>query len=306
MWYENKMLSLHQKQSYKLRIKMNIPIESLNFQMLNVGLAKHDADWNWQNVVSPFTRIYLVTEGCAKLYLPNRVVDLQSGHMYIVPAHTVHSYECAGKFSHYYLHFYEGFKKETDIFDFYDFPVEIDSNALDEAIFDNMCKRHPEAQLPSSDPTAYDNMGKFIDYVHRYNELSLAEKMELRGSILILFSKFVHKAQAKVWTQDKRLAKVLTHIHNNIYEEISIDDLAAMACITKSHFIRIFVKMIGMSPLQYINRKKIDKAELLLITDDQPIKEIAYDLGYNDHSYFIRLFKKITGITPMAYRKNMR
>ena len=115
MRYENKMLSLHQKQSYKLRIKMNIPIESLNFQMLNVGLAKHDADWNWQNVVSPFTRIYLVTEGCAKLYLPNRVVDLLSGHMYIVPAHTVHSYECAGKFSHYYLHFYEGFKKETDI-----------------------------------------------------------------------------------------------------------------------------------------------------------------------------------------------
>ena len=62
---------------------MNIPIESLNFQMLNVGLAKHDADWNWQNVVSPFTRIYLVTEGYAKLYLPNRVVDLLSGHMYI-------------------------------------------------------------------------------------------------------------------------------------------------------------------------------------------------------------------------------
>lgn len=57
------MLSLRQKESYKLRIKMNIPIESLNFQMLNVGLAKHDADWNWQNVVSPFTRIYLVTEG---------------------------------------------------------------------------------------------------------------------------------------------------------------------------------------------------------------------------------------------------
>lgn len=285
---------------------MNIPLESLNFQMLNIGLAQHDADWNWQNVVSPFTRIYLVTEGCAKLYLPNTVVNLKAKHMYIVPAHTVHSYECTGKFSHYYLHFYEGFKKETDIFDFYDFPVEVDSDNLDEAIFNNMCRLHPEAQLPASDPTTYDNMGKFINYVHRYNGLSLAEKMELRGSILVLFSKFVNKAQAKVWTLDKRLAKVLTYIHNNIYEEISIDDLAAIACVTKSHFIRLFVKIIGMSPLQYINKKKIDRAELLLITDNQPIKEIAYDLGYNDHSYFIRLFKKITGITPMAYRKNMR
>ena len=221
---------------------MNIPIESLNFQILNIGFAQHDADWNWQNVVSPFTRIYLVTEGCAKLYLPNTVVELKAKHMYIVPAHTIHSYKCTGKFSHYYLHFYEGFKKETDIFDFYDFPVEIDSDKLDEAIFNNMCKLHPEAQLPASAPTTYDNMGKFIDYVNRYNGLSLAEKMELRGSILVLFSKFVNKAQDKVWTQDKRLAKVLTYIHNNIYEEINIDDLAAMACVTKSHFIRLFVK----------------------------------------------------------------
>lgn len=287
-------------------IMMNIPIESLNFQMLNVGLAQHNADWNWKNVSSPFARIYLVTEGCAKLYLPKQVVGLQSGHMYIVPAHTIHSYECTGKFSHYYLHFYEGFKKETDIFDFYDFPVEIESDTLDEAIFNQMCKLHPEAQLPASNPMAYDNMGKFIDYVNRYNKLSLAEKMELRGEILILFSKFVNKAKAKIWTQDKRFGKVLTYIHNNIYAEISIDDLASMTFVTKSHFIRIFVKMMGMPPLQYINKKKIDRAELLLITGDLPIKEIAYKLGYNDHSYFIRLFKKITGITPMAYRKNMR
>ena len=285
---------------------MNIPIESLNFQMLNVGFARHDGDWNWKNIVSPFTRIYLVTEGGAKLCLPEKVIHLTSGHMYIIPAHTVHSYECIGKFSHYYLHFYEGFKKETDIFDFYEFPVGVDSEPLDEAIFNNMYKRYPEAELPASDPSSYDYMGKFIDYVHRYNELSLDAKLELRGSILVLFSRFVKRATPRVWTQDKRLADSLKYIHNNIYESISVDTLASVACVTTSHFIRLFVKAIGMPPLQYINRKKIDRAELLLITEEVPIKEIAYDLGYSDPSYFIRLFKKITGITPMAYRKNMR
>ena len=285
---------------------MNIPIESLNFQMLNVGFARHDGDWNWKNIVSPFTRIYLVTEGGAKLCLPEKVIHLTSGHMYIIPAHTVHSYECIGKFSHYYLHFYEGFKKETDIFDFYEFPVGVDSEPLDEAIFNNMYKRYPEAELPASDPSSYDYMGKFIDYVHRYNELSLDAKLELRGSILVLFSRFVKRATPRVWTQDKRLADSLKYIHNNIYESISVDTLASVACVTTSHFIRLFVKAIGMPPLQYINRKKIDRAELLLITEEVPIKDIAYALGYSDPSYFIRLFKKITGITPMAYRKNMR
>ena len=61
---------------------MNIPIESLNFQMLNVGLAHHDGDWNWKNVVSPFTRVYLVIEGEAKLYLPEETVELKPGCMY--------------------------------------------------------------------------------------------------------------------------------------------------------------------------------------------------------------------------------
>ena len=285
---------------------MNIPIESLNFQMLNVGYSRHNGDWNWENVESPFTRVFLVTEGEAKLYLPDAAIDLQPGHMYIIPAHTAHSYECKSEFCHYYLHFYEGFKKETDIFDFYEFPLEVKAEALDEVLFKNMCTKHPEAELPASDPSSYDYMGKFIDYVRRYNELSLDAKMELRGSILLLFSRFVKMATPKVWTKDKRLAEVLKYVHNHIYEDVNIDSLASIACVTKSHFTRLFVNTFGMPPLQFINRKKMDKAELLLITENLPIKEIAYILGYSDHSYFIRLFKKTTGITPMAYRKNMR
>lgn len=285
---------------------MTIPIESLNFQMLNVGHARHDGDWNWKNVLSPFARIYLVTEGRAKLYLPDRTVELRPGQMYMIPAHTQHSCECAGKFSHFYLHFYEGFKKETDIFDFYDFPVSVEAEPLDYALFENMCSHHPETKLPASDPQLYDYMGKFIDYVHRYNELSLDKKMELRGSILLLFSHFVMRSTPRIWTRDNRLVEVLNYIHNNICETINIDALASIACVTKSHFIRLFVKTIGIPPLHYINRKKIDRAELLLVTEDLTIKEIAYDLGYSDHSYFIRLFKKMTGVTPMAYRRNMR
>jgi hypothetical protein len=42
---------------------MNIPVESLNLIMLNIGFARHHADWNWQDVSSPFTRLFLVTEG---------------------------------------------------------------------------------------------------------------------------------------------------------------------------------------------------------------------------------------------------
>ena len=282
-----------------------LPIESLNLQMLNVGLARHNGDWNWQNVSSPFTRIYLCTEGAARLHMPDERVDLRPGYLYLVPAYTRHSYECHGKFTHYYLHLYEGFKKESDIFDLYDFPIEVKAEGYESHIFANICKTHPDAKLPASNPTAYDNMTKFIGYVHRYNQMPLYQKLELRGSILILFSHFVKHAKPKMWTEDKRLEASLKYIHENIYTEINIDDLASIACMSKTYFIRYFAKTFGMPPLQYINRKKVERAQLLLLTEEKPVKEIAYSVGYNDHSYFIRLFKKITGMTPMAYRQTM-
>jgi YesN/AraC family two-component response regulator len=54
--------------------------------------------------------------------------------------------------------------------------------------------------------------------------------------------------------------------------------------------------------VQYINKKKVEKAQLLLFSTDKPVKEIAYVMGFSDHSYFIRLFRKLTGLTPQEYR----
>lgn len=279
-----------------------MPIESLNLQMLNVGFARQDGDWNWQDVNSPFTRIYCVTEGEARLHLPSKVISLTEGHLYIIPAYTTHSYECKGVFCHYYLHIYEGFKKETDVMELYDLPTEVIAQEGDAWLMEGMCKRHPDTILPESNPRSYDNTTKFTDYVRRYNEMPLHEKMQLRGAILMLFSRFMERATPKMWTQDERMMKVLEHIHRSIDGDINIDALAEEACITKPYLIRLFKKELDMPPLQYINRKKVEKAQLLLLTEDMAVQEVAWALGFNDHSYFIRLFKKITGRTPMEYR----
>ncbi len=285
---------------------MQFPIESLNLQMLNVGYARQNGDWNWQGVTSPFSRIYLVTEGEARLHLPNKVVLLRPMHLYVIPAYTTHSYECHGVFGHYYLHLYEGFKNQTNIIDMFEFPTEVQATEVELRLFQEMCRRHPEMLLPESDPQAYDTQSSFDDYARRYNALSLWEKMQLRGAMLMLVSLFVQHATPRIWTTDERMTKVLTHIHDHLYENIGIDSLADVACITKSYLIRLFKQELGCPPLSYINRKKIEKSQLMLLTTNQPVKEIAYALGFNDCSYFIRLFKKSIGVTPNDYRLNMR
>ena len=202
---------------------MQFPIESLNLQMLNVGLAHHDGDWNWQGVSSPFTRIYHVTQGEAWLHLPERKVRLHPNHLYMIPAHTVHSYECKGVFVHYYLHVYEGFKSETNIIEMYDFPTEVEAEEGDMELMARMCKRHPEAKLPESNPKSYDNTTQFTDYMRRYHSMPLWQKMELRGMTLTLFSRFIHHAAPRMWTRNERMTKVLAHVNHHIYENIDVE-----------------------------------------------------------------------------------
>jgi AraC-like DNA-binding protein len=282
-----------------------IPIESLNLQMLNVGHISHRGVWNLRQVSSPFIRIYLVTEGKANMYLQDKTIELRPNHLYMVPAYVKHSFECWGLFEHYYLHLYEGFKNEANIFEMYDFPVEVEACDNDFRYIAAMCRQFPGAKLPNSNPLAYDNSTSITNYIKYYNDLPIWHKMRLRGAMLILFSRFLQQATFKVWTADERMIKVLGYIRDHLCDNIDIDTLADVACVTKSYFIRLFTREFGISPLHYINRKKIEKSQLLLVTSNRPVKDVAYALGFNDHSYFARLFKKVVNMSPMEFRKTM-
>ena len=129
--------------------------------------------------------------------------------------------------------------------------------------------------------------------------------MESRGIIYQLISRFLQNAKPKIKAEDGRIQKALLYIQKNIYEPINIEQLSEISCLSKDHFIRLFKKEMGSTPIQYITQKKMEKAQLILVTQDISIKNIAYMLGYDDHSYFIRIFKKTIGETPQEYKKHL-
>ncbi len=285
---------------------VQIPIESMNLMLLNVGRAQHNADWNWKDVSSPFIRIYYVLEGEAIIHLAEHNVRLLPRHLYFIPAYTIHSYECHGLFVHYYLHVYEGFKNEMNLQEVYELPIEVEGSEVAAQLFEHLCNRLPEARLPHSDPNSYDTSAQTSDYVQRYRDMALWEKMELRGAMLMIMSHFIRQAKPRVWTQDKRMKRVLEYVHSHISDNIGVEQLANVACITKPYFIRLFKHEFGFPPVQYINRKKVERAQLLLFTTNKTVKEVAFILGFSDQNYFIRLFHKLTGITPQEYRRKLR
>lgn len=291
-------------QTYETMIQ--IPIESMNLMLLNVGLARHNADWNWKDISSPFIRIFYVTEGEAMVHLQKQNVLLRPRHLYIIPAYTVHSYECHGVFVHYYLHMYEGFKSEMNLQEVYELPTEVEGTEVTERLFEYLCDQLPDARLPQADPRSYDTTAQTSDYVARYRDMELWKKMELRGAMLMIMSHFIHKSRPRVWTGDERMKRVLEHIHAHIGDSIDVEKLAGVANVTKPYFIKLFKQEFGSSPVQYINNKKVERAQLLLYTTDKTVKEVAYTLGFNDQNYFIRMFHKMTGITPQEYRRRLK
>ena len=144
------------------------------------------------------------------------------------------------------------------------------------------------------------------DYVARYRDMELWEKMELRGAMLMIMSHFIREASLRVWTNDERMKRVLEYIHSNISYQLNVEELSDIAHVTKPYFIKLFKHEFGISPIQYINVKKVERAQLLLFTTNMTIKEVAYTLGFSDQNYFIRMFRKMTGTTPQEYRKRLR
>ena len=257
---------------------------------------------NWRNVNSPFTRLYYVTEGAARILLPTGIQELKPDHLYLVPSFTTHSYLCDTHFAHYYLHIYEDHQSESSILEDFSFPTEIPAGDLELPLIKRLCGINPTMQLPQSDPTSYDNNPTLIKNIIKNKQRTFCDKVESRGIVYQLMARFLKDAQPKAEINDDRIQKVLSYIRKNIYKTIDIDSLAAISCLSKDHFIRLFRKEVNNTPLQYINQKKIEKAQLILITDSMPIKNISYLLAYEDHSYFNRLFKKLTGVTPQQYR----
>jgi transcriptional regulator GlxA family with amidase domain len=102
--------------------------------------------------------------------------------------------------------------------------------------------------------------------------------------------------------EDEPIKKAQQFIEANITEKISVEDLATKFAIGKRHFERRFKKATNNSPLEYIQRVKIEAAKKHLESSLKNINEVMYDVGYSDTKAFRTMFKKITGLSPVAYR----
>ncbi len=105
----------------------------------------------------------------------------------------------------------------------------------------------------------------------------------------------------------KRIARVLgfmnEHYMDGEHENITLDGLARHAHMSTNNLIRIFKQTMDIPPIEYLIRLRIRKACDLLADPERQIKDIAFDVGFNDSNYFTRQFRRIMGMPPSEFRQ---
>lgn len=102
--------------------------------------------------------------------------------------------------------------------------------------------------------------------------------------------------------EDEPVKKAQEFIENNIADRISVEELALKFAIGKRNFERRFKKATNNTPVEYMQRVKIEAAKKRLESGRKNVNEVMYDVGYTDTKAFRTVFKKITGLSPIDYR----
>lgn len=100
-----------------------------------------------------------------------------------------------------------------------------------------------------------------------------------------------------------RIGEAISHLEANYREPIDLDQLAAIAHMSKRNFMRSFQAAMGGSPIAHLIQLRVNQAASLLRRTEHSVTEIAFQVGFSDSNYFARQFRTLLGVTPSRYRR---
>ena len=246
---------------------------------INIYRCEYETDcsyWNYDNISAPYWRFYWSATLGGEISYKDKRISLGPECFILIPPGTCFSTKAKASFEQLYIHF------------------------ITDSIFN---------QVRQNIYTF--TMSKYIrSKIITLKELILSQQDDMHFK-LMLFS-LIYDALLVIpqnafiadnTQYDPRIIKIIELLDSNTSWAFGNDELASKVNMSRNGFIRLFSTEIGISPLQYSRRKRIEKACLLLHFSKQSIDEIALKTGFQDRYYFSRVFKQVTNYSPAQFRK---
>lgn len=152
--------------------------------------------------------------------------------------------------------------------------------------------------LHHAQATDNDNALLIDDYLYQIlSHLVRVHQHDLKT--LNQLSAVKHSTRLEIY---KHLLRARDYMTGSFSETLTLDEIAGIACMSKFHFLRWFKQAFGLTPHQYITRRRIDHAKTLLAQTSLPVSDIVLLVGFESLGTFSSLFRRMNGVSPLAYR----
>jgi AraC-like DNA-binding protein len=232
-------------------------------------------NWNYANHSAPFWRFYWNPLPDAYVILHGRETYLSPDTCYALPPNTPFGSRNTRETEQFYMHFLARAPYDTVEPGVYAFPLTGTIRQAIDFLSSSFHRSAPRAARAQAGVWA-----------HLLACLSLGAVPEEKLGL--------------VYT-DPRIARAIDRIEETV--ELGNEELAGEASMNVNAFIRLFKEQTGVTPQSYIQKKKIEKACVLLHFTDKTIDEIADKTGFCDRYHFSRVFRRQRGLGPAAFRK---
>ncbi|MVT10360.1 helix-turn-helix domain-containing protein [Chitinophaga tropicalis] len=288
---------------------MNKHVLRHNLSMLNADYVKLDTKWNYNNVISPYHRIYYIDEGEGEISSAGLTLKLEPGYLYIIPSFTLCNLCCRSYLSQYFVQFFEEASDGTSLFLNIRLINKVKATDIDVLNFKRLLVINPGRGINRSDnPRVYEKVPYYKEYQKLNSYQSLSDFLETQGILLMLLSRFVIPGKTFVGEPEAIPVKIMDtmkYILVNLHLTLSVNMLAKRVNQNPEYFSRSFERYTGIRPLTYINDKRIERAQHIMATSQVSNAEIAELTGFKSLSQFSRIFKKVTKISPRNYRQQI-
>ena len=260
-------------------------------------LAREEVPWHWHEELEAA----VVTEGETVLHVENRQFHLKAGDGFFINSGYLHAcdYVAPDPCRFHSMSFHAGLiggEQKSVFWERYLDPVLQDPQM-------RYCVLSPSVPWQKEILTKIEQTWQACSMEENGYEFTV--RALLSDILLILRDQLGGGKGARtvrMLREDQRIKQMLSFMQEHCAENLTVEEIAESARISKSECLRVFHRTISMTPMKYLTFLRIRKAAHLLADTDQKIIDIGIACGFQDMSYFARVFKKEKGSTPGEYR----
>lgn len=121
---------------------------------------------------------------------------------------------------------------------------------------------------------------------------------------LLTLTRQAHRERPEI-AVDERIQRSLGYICDHLQDELSLSTLCRVAHLSLSRFAHLFSEQMGLTPMQYVEQQRVQRASELLLMSNHSVSRISEEVGYPDPAHFTRVFRRGRGLSPRAFRKRL-